>query len=494
LRFEYTYNDNTDLPTFIYHRHTTTPVAGNNYTYIVGKTLSYGPANRINELIMAVNNPANQTIVAQYDYNPIGQHTEKNLHKPDGAADFLQSVDYRYNNRGWMTSINDQTNLNNETGTIALAPDLYAQILLYTSTGAFGGTNQFNGNISSTYWRNATDFVERGYAFSYDEMNRLKKSYSSTTSTDGNWDEQCAYDPAGNILSLQRRGNTGASSYGLIDRMHYNYIFSGTGIKKLNAIDDQITASFPANDFEDNGSLFSAVTIPEYIYDANGNIVTDYNKGITTRYNHLNLPDKVTFHSTGNTITWLYTATGRKLQKRTCQVEIGAMPPPPTTPPIDKHRFYSARLDSVGSARLPGTDTLTEGEYYHNISDRIQFIKRMLPPTFTPPRKHATSGRTANQLRKTRLYWFRRIRQQYSRILLPRRRTHQPVARHEQPTRIQPSRPLRKHPYLFHRLRQRRNPRNPATNQLTILSACPSKNYPLPSMGKGIIISITAKN
>ncbi|QQS28149.1 MAG: RHS repeat-associated core domain-containing protein [Sphingobacteriales bacterium] len=61
------------------------------------------------------------------------------------------------------------------------------------------------------------------------------------------------------------------------------------------------------------------------------------------------------------------------------------MPPPPATPPIDKHRFFSARLDSVGSARLPGTDTLTEGEYYRNISERIQFIKRLIPPTFTNP-------------------------------------------------------------------------------------------------------------
>ncbi|QQS27553.1 MAG: RHS repeat-associated core domain-containing protein [Sphingobacteriales bacterium] len=85
------------------------------------------------------------------------------------------------------------------------------------------------------------------------------------------------------------------------------------------------------------------------------------------------------------TITWLYTATGRKLQKRTCESGTAQMPPPPATPPIDKHRFFSARMDSVGSARLPGTDTLTEGEYYRNISERIQFIKRLTPPAFTNP-------------------------------------------------------------------------------------------------------------
>ena len=49
-------------------------------------------------------------------------------------------------------------------------------------------------------------------------------------------------------------------------------------------------------------------------YDNNGNLTKDLNKGITNiSYNSLNLPQVVTF-SNGNTITYLYTADGKKLR------------------------------------------------------------------------------------------------------------------------------------------------------------------------------------
>ena len=56
-------------------------------------------------------------------------------------------------------------------------------------------------------------------------------------------------------------------------------------------------------------SLFYQTT-----YDNNGNLTKDLNKGITNiSYNSLNLPQVVTF-SNGNTITYLYTADGKKLR------------------------------------------------------------------------------------------------------------------------------------------------------------------------------------
>src|SRR5690606_31314119 len=51
-------------------------------------------------------------------------------------------------------------------------------------------------------------------------------------------------------------------------------------------------------------------------YDANGNMKTDENKGITNiTYNHLNLPTQVNFGSTNN-IEYLYDATGIKQAKK----------------------------------------------------------------------------------------------------------------------------------------------------------------------------------
>src|SRR5690606_4604527 len=55
-------------------------------------------------------------------------------------------------------------------------------------------------------------------------------------------------------------------------------------------------------------------TAVEYEYDANGNMVSDANKGITAiTYNHLNLAAQVTFAS-GN-IQYIYSANGTKLKK-----------------------------------------------------------------------------------------------------------------------------------------------------------------------------------
>jgi hypothetical protein len=53
----------------------------------------------------------------------------------------------------------------------------------------------------------------------------------------------------------------------------------------------------------------------DYAYDSNGNMTRDQNKEIVEIiYNHLNLPTKITFAGNRN-ITYLYTATGQKLQK-----------------------------------------------------------------------------------------------------------------------------------------------------------------------------------
>ena len=53
----------------------------------------------------------------------------------------------------------------------------------------------------------------------------------------------------------------------------------------------------------------------DYEYDDNGNMIIDRNKGIQTiSYNHLNLPDEITF-SNDRKITYLYNALGSKIRK-----------------------------------------------------------------------------------------------------------------------------------------------------------------------------------
>ena len=117
--------------------------------------------------------------------------------------------------------------------------------------------------------------------------------------------ETATYDKNGNILSLQRRGQTG-SSYGQLDNLSYTY--NGNQITK---IEDAVSmAAYSGNTAFTNGSSTSS----EYTYDANGNITKDLNKGISNiRYNLLNLPEEVTF-SNGNSTKFFYSAEGEKLR------------------------------------------------------------------------------------------------------------------------------------------------------------------------------------
>ena len=93
---------------------------------------------------------------------------------------------------------------------------------------------------------------------------------------------------------MQRYGN------GLIDNLTYTY--SGNQITRVDDATGN-TAGFS------NG----ASTANEYVYDNNGNLTKDSNKGITNiAYNSLNLPSTVKF-SDGSTIVYTYAANGTKL-------------------------------------------------------------------------------------------------------------------------------------------------------------------------------------
>ncbi len=54
----------------------------------------------------------------------------------------------------------------------------------------------------------------------------------------------------------------------------------------------------------------------EYLYDANGNLTQDKNKGLTgIAYNHLNLPHQLHFGTVGDSVVFRYAASGQKVAK-----------------------------------------------------------------------------------------------------------------------------------------------------------------------------------
>ncbi|MEP3383934.1 MAG: RHS repeat-associated core domain-containing protein, partial [Flavobacteriaceae bacterium] len=118
------------------------------------------------------------------------------------------------------------------------------------------------------------------------------------------------YDKNGNIETLKREGWTSASpslanntGFGTMDDLVYDY---DSGNKLTNVADNNASDSYGFVDVNGSGT--------EYTYDANGNMTRDDNKGITSiTYNHLNLPQQVSFG--GNNIQYVYAADGTKLKK-----------------------------------------------------------------------------------------------------------------------------------------------------------------------------------
>jgi len=278
----------------------------------VARTFTYDHAGRLLKTSHSING-ATPVLLAQNEYNELGQLVDKKLHSADNGTTFKQSVDYRYNIRGWLSSINNaqlaMDNSNDDTG------DLFGMNFNYNNLVAgltTAGDEQFNGNISSISYsanQGLGTLKERGYKFGYDAMNRLTGAAHKERTTDWNaatayHEDNLSYDLNGNIQSLNRKGENGAT----MDVLTYTYGTGNTAGNQLQTVSDggDITKGFV------DGNIAST----DYVYDANGNMTVDKNKGITAiTYNHLNLPDKVT-KGTGDYVKYIYDATGRKLSQQ----------------------------------------------------------------------------------------------------------------------------------------------------------------------------------
>ena len=268
-----------------------THTKGSNSPIVVTERFSYDHAARLIRQTHQIGSGAEE-VIASNTYDELGQLVQKGVgNQINGNR--LQTVDYSYNVRGWLKTINDVNNLGN---------DLFSFKINYDDPTS--GDALFNGNISQTQWRTAnTDNSLKTYTYGYDALNRIK----SATDNTGNYNVSgIDYDKNGNITYLVRMGhlNSAATNLGYMDILDYSY---DTGNKLTKVEDYGVPTGF--NDGADQ-------TI-EYTYDVNGNMITDANKGITgITYNHLNLPTEVVFDNNQNKkITYIYDASGIKQKK-----------------------------------------------------------------------------------------------------------------------------------------------------------------------------------
>lgn len=297
----------------------------------VTEEYTYDQAQRLIRVHHQVNNQP-KILLVQNSYNELGQLVERNFHSQDGVK-FLQSVDMRYNIQGWLTSINNSSltndaQLNDDTG------DLFGMELQYhnpisINNGALTPIKLYNGNVSSLKWKTDTRMtipVEKIYGFGYDHLGRFKQAYFATLKN-GTW----TGDPGlfnERVNTYDRNGNIGGSitpSTGIIrsglvnvdkadiDNLLYRYNGNRLMHVKDNAISNVGFKDKPGVD----------VSLDEYTYDDNGNLVEDFNKSVTRiTYNHLNLPEVIEITRVEmspnriDRIEYNYDATGRKLTRK----------------------------------------------------------------------------------------------------------------------------------------------------------------------------------
>jgi RHS repeat-associated protein len=315
-----------------------------------------------------------QFILSNMNYDYLDRMTEKNTAFVNNK--YLQSTDFAYNVRGWLTHINQGFNnanldypifacpninqyftyysLGNNSQTPFQTPlpnsgdanpDLFKQDIRYSTPNTYPNGNlgavtpQYNGNISQTEWQIAGREAQ-AYTYNYDNLNRLTEAnYSDIHSnawntrgwttpyeTDNKFGEKLTYDLRGNITSLVRNGFKGVpennqqtpilcADYGVIDNLAYNY-----HADSLNNLTKVVDNSNDLNHgFKSANSTANQTGI--YVYDKNGNLIADPNKRIIRiQYNYLNLPQVIEFsqvgeEAMGGKIIFIYDATGVKLRK-----------------------------------------------------------------------------------------------------------------------------------------------------------------------------------
>jgi RHS repeat-associated protein len=352
----------------------------------------YDHAGRKTNTFLKVNTDP-EVVQSQLKYNEVGQLTEKNLHGTGTAPNytFMQSIDYSYNENGWLRGINNSkldNSYNNNDLNDAFGMDLFyenpPQTLPANNAIIPCGTcpappaiatnivPQYNGNISATIWKSkdinasAAKVIRQAYSYRYDALDRLVNAgYSAEQNANtgtytkdvDRFNESLTYDNMGNILNLKRKGRNNS----LVDDLGYQYyMFSfnpvytkskwnanggGTGTgeppitnpetdihnitsNKLLNITESANNDVYFNDFKDlTGGIAN-----KYAYDTDGRLIGDLTKKVNYTYNHLDLPTDVFSTVENANLQIIYDATGRKLAR--------------SVPSTGAYRFYMDGIES----------------------------------------------------------------------------------------------------------------------------------------------------
>ncbi|WP_265130983.1 RHS repeat-associated core domain-containing protein [Chryseobacterium oranimense] len=286
----------------------------------VRERFDYDPQNRLVKHWHQVDSRPEE-LLAENTYNELSQLTNKKV------GNSLQSIDYAYNIRGWLTDINK-----NQMALPDLGGKLFSYKVKYNQKDGIDNPDpaqfpgktvkaKYNGNIAEIDWRAVEtvgvnpSLTPKRYGYAYDPMNRLSAGFYQNPLNPYSKEntESMDYDISGNIKKLYRTSviGSGTNTATLIDNLEY--IYTGSNLNKVNDY------AYNPTGYEGGGAAIG--------YDANGNMLSIPDKGIfPIRYNYLNLPSSMEINRNGSeyiTINTKYGADGTKLRKENTTVITG---------------------------------------------------------------------------------------------------------------------------------------------------------------------------
>ena len=208
----------------------------------------YTDQGRLDYQTHEINDSGNVERLAKNNYDPLGNITNKEVGNTEGNP--LQTIDYTFNIRGWLTGINPE-----ETG-------LFSFQINYNNPQE-GATPLYNGNISETHWMSGSDNKMRMYKYSYDDLNRLElAAYQNLYDTNikDTYNESPIHDKNGNITSLIRNGGEESATYVVeIDNLTYTYE-STLHSNQLKSVADSFGSTQGFKDIAGNDYLYERRT------------------------------------------------------------------------------------------------------------------------------------------------------------------------------------------------------------------------------------------
>lgn len=332
----------TDITTLQYHfdgrlmsscsDHTTPGTGYSNYK-ILNKYI-FDKLGRVTSIQKQLGSNPFKTI-ASYDYDDVGRLKVKKLDPgyTAGGGTNLESLNYSYNIHNQITGINKDYALKNPLNYNKWAHFFGFYLGFDNRDNVFTNPN-LTGQVTGQLWNTQGDDAQRKYDYTYDNAGRLvNAAFKEKQNTGDAWSNtkmdfsvsgnsgKITYDLNGNLLNMLHKGVLpGTATAITVDNLSYTYSSFSNKLQSVSDAMTNTTVNGQFGDFKDgtNGAA------PDYVYDANGNLVIDLNKNAKDlagvvgangiKYNFLDKPEEIRIAGKG-LIKIVYSADGEKLQR-----------------------------------------------------------------------------------------------------------------------------------------------------------------------------------